>query len=41
MLESYIECLCTSISLVRPAGKGPPSVNYMLLCAGIMSLKHI
>jgi len=40
MLESYLELLCTSLSLVRRAGKIPPSVNYMLPCAGVMTLKH-
>jgi len=42
MLESYFEHLCTrtSLLLVRPAGKIPPSVNYTLLCARIMSLNH-
>jgi len=40
MLESYFERLCTSLSLVRPDGKIPPSLNYTLLCAGIMTLKH-
>jgi len=39
-LESYFELLCTSLSLVRPAGKIPPSVNYTILCAGIMTLNH-
>jgi len=41
MLESYFELLCTSLSLVRPTGKNPPSVNYALLCAGIMAVNHI
>jgi len=40
MLESCFERLCTLLSLVRSAGKIPSSVNYMLLCAGIMSLNH-
>jgi len=40
MLESYFELLCTSLSLVRPAGIIPPSVNYVLLCARIMTLNH-
>jgi len=29
MLESYLQLLCTSLSLVRLAGNIPPSVNYM------------
>jgi len=29
-----------SLSLVRPAGKIPPFVNYTLLCAGIMTLNN-
>jgi len=41
MLESYFELLCTSLSLVRPTGKNLPSVNYILLCAGIMTVNHI
>jgi len=28
MLESYLELLCASLSLVRLAGNIPPSVNY-------------
>jgi len=40
MLESYFELLSTSLSLVRPAGKIPPSVNYTLLYARIMTLIH-
>jgi len=28
MFESYLELLCTSLSLVRFAGNNPPSVNY-------------
>jgi len=28
MLESYLELLCTSLSLVRLSGNIPPSVNY-------------
>ena len=39
-LESYFELLCTSLSLVRPPGKIPPSANYTLLCSGIMTLNH-
>ena len=40
MLESYFEILCTSLSLVKPAGKIPPFVNYTQVCSGIMSLNH-
>ena len=39
-LESYFELLCTSLSLVRPPGKIPPSANYTLLFSGIMTLNH-
>jgi len=28
MLESYLELLCASLSLVRLPGNIPPSVNY-------------
>jgi len=40
MLDSYFERLCTPLSLVRSAGKIPPSVNYGLVCAGTMSLNQ-
>jgi len=40
MLESYFELLCKSLSFVRPTGKNPPSVNYALLCARIMTVNH-
>jgi len=39
-LESYFELLCTSLSFVRPPDKIPASVNYTLLCTGIMTLNH-
>jgi len=31
MLESYFECLCASLSLVKPAVKIPPSVYTPLM----------
>jgi len=40
MLKSYFELLCTSLTLVEPTGKSPPSVNYTLLCTGITTLNH-
>ena len=40
MLKSYFELLCTSLTLVGPTGKSPPSVNYTLLCTGITTLNH-
>jgi len=40
MLKSYFELLCTSLTLVDPTGKSPPSVNYTLLCTGITTLNH-
>jgi len=40
MLKSYFELLCTSLPLVGPPGKCPPSVNYTLLCTGITTLNY-
>jgi len=37
MLKSYFELLCTSLTLVAPIGKSPPSVNYTL-CTGHLSM---
>jgi len=40
-LESCFERLCTSLPLVRPAvSVHVLSVNYKLLCAGIITLNH-
>jgi len=40
MLKSYFELLCTSLTLVGPTGKSPPSVTYTLLSTGITTLNH-
>ena len=40
MLESYLELLCTSLSLVRLPGNILPSVNYKAAFGRIMTLNH-